>query len=74
MEVQCNHSVGGKLIQVPSAKIVNIYGPRGMTRSGRVFAPKYIPKVVLATISTLQEGASIYVPTTLVGAPDSSYN
>lgn len=45
-----------------------------MTRSGCVLAPKYTPKVVPTTIliPTPQEGVFVYVPTTLVEAPESS--
>ncbi|XP_050876026.1 uncharacterized protein LOC127079686 [Lathyrus oleraceus] len=35
----------GKEICVPDTEIVNIVGAGGMTQSGRVFAPKYTPKV-----------------------------
>lgn len=59
-------------IQFPKVEIVNIAGPRGMTRSGRVFAPKYTPIVVPAIVPTLQVGASVCVPTTLAGEPESS--
>ncbi|XP_050909780.1 uncharacterized protein LOC127123622 [Lathyrus oleraceus] len=37
--------LGGKEIRIPDTKIVNIDGTGGMTRSGRVFAPKYTPRV-----------------------------
>ena len=37
--------LGGKEISFPNTKIVNIAGARGMTRSGRVFTPKYTPRV-----------------------------
>lgn len=56
-------SVGGEEIQVLSVKIFNIASPRGITRSGCLFAPKYIPKVVRATIPAPQAGASVCVPT-----------
>lgn len=59
--------VGGEEVQVPSAEIVNISSPSGMTRSGHVFAPKYTPKVVPETVPT-----SSCVPTTPVGAPNFS--
>ncbi|XP_050889356.1 uncharacterized protein LOC127094579 [Lathyrus oleraceus] len=36
---------GGKEICIPDTKIVNIAGAGGITRSGRVFAPKYTPRV-----------------------------
>lgn len=67
-------SIGGEDIQFPNAEIVNISSPRGMTRCGHVFAPKYTPKVVQrpATFPNQQVGASVCVPTILVGAPDSS--
>lgn len=41
-----------------------------MTRNGRVFAPKYTPKVFSVTVPTPQAGAYVCIPTTLVGAPD----
>lgn len=67
-------SVDGEEVQVPNAEIVNISGPRGMTRNGRVFAPKYIPKVAPTPVPTPtpQAGAYVCVPTTPVGEPDSS--
>lgn len=69
-------SVYGEEIQFPNADIVNISGSGRNTRSGRVFAPKYTPKVVPTpvTIPTPppQAGASVCVPTTLVGALVSS--
>ncbi|XP_050889924.1 uncharacterized protein LOC127095252 [Lathyrus oleraceus] len=37
--------LGGKEICIPDTEIVNITGAGGMTRSGRVFAPKYTPRV-----------------------------
>ncbi|XP_050919291.1 uncharacterized protein LOC127136815 [Lathyrus oleraceus] len=37
--------LGGKEIRIPDTEIVNIAGAGGMTRSGRVFAPKYTPRV-----------------------------
>lgn len=65
-------SVGGEEIQVPSSKIVNISGPRGMTRSSRVLAPKYTPKMVPTTVLSSQAWAYVCVPATPVEAPDSS--
>ncbi|XP_050916578.1 uncharacterized protein LOC127131705 [Lathyrus oleraceus] len=37
--------LGGKEIRIPDIEIINIVGAGGMTRSGRVFAPKYTPRV-----------------------------
>lgn len=65
----------GKEIQFSDVEIVNIAGIGGMTHSGRVFDPKYTPKVVSSPIIIshseklvlslpLKEGAS--VPTTPV--------
>lgn len=65
-------SVSGEEIQVPNLEIVNIVGPRGMNRSGHVFAPKYVPKVVPTTIPTPRAGASICVPTIPAEAPNVS--
>lgn len=64
--------VGGEEVQALNAEIVNIFGLRGMTRSGRVFAPKYTPKMVPTTVLAPHAGASICVPTTPVEIPDSS--
>lgn len=66
--------VGGEEIQFSNTKIVNISGPRDMTRSGRVFALKYTPRVIPMPVHTPspQVGASVCVPTTLVRAPNSS--
>lgn len=52
-------SVGGDEVQVPSAEIINIYGLRGMTHSGHMFAPKYTPKEVPTTVPSPQ--ARVYV-------------
>lgn len=67
-------TVGGEEIQFSNVEIVNIPGPRGMTCNGNVFALKYTPKVVPTPVPTpfSQAGASVCVPITLVGAPDSS--
>lgn len=47
-----------------------------MTRSDRMFALRYTPKVVptptIVHIPPPQAGAFVSVPTTLVGSPDSS--
>lgn len=69
-------SVGSEEVQFPNAEIVDISGLGRMTRSGRVFAPKYTPKVVRTpmTIPTPppQEGTSVCVSTTPVMAHVSS--
>lgn len=65
-------SVGGAEIQFPKTEIVNITGPRGMTRSGHVFTPKYTPIVVPAIVHSPQARASVCVPTSPAGAPDST--
>ena len=67
--------VGGEEIQFSNAEVVNISGPGRMIGSGRVFAPKYTPKVIptLVIIPTLppQAEASVCVPTTPIEAPAS---
>ncbi|XP_050878763.1 uncharacterized protein LOC127082571 [Lathyrus oleraceus] len=51
--------LGGKEIRIPDTEIVNIAGAGGMTRSGRVFAPKYTPRVSPApTVISLKEKAT----------------
>lgn len=60
-----------KEVQVPSTEVVNKSGSRGMTRSGRVFAPKYTPKDVPTTIPSPRAGASVCITSTLVETPDS---
>lgn len=64
--------VGGKEICIPDTEIVNIAGTGGMTRSGRVFAPKYThrlsqtptvipPKEKFIPTPTPQAGATVLV-------------
>lgn len=47
--------VGCKSIQFFEAKIVNIAGTRGMTRSGHVFAPNFSQKILSPTFITLKD-------------------
>ncbi|XP_050889365.1 uncharacterized protein LOC127094590 [Lathyrus oleraceus] len=65
--------LGGKEIRIPDTEIVNIAGAGDMTRSSRVFSPKYTPRVSLAptviphkekAIPTLTPQAGATVPTT----------
>lgn len=47
--------IGGKSIQFSKAQIVNIARIGGMTRSGRVFDPKFTPKIASPIITTHKE-------------------
>ena len=75
--------MGGKEIQFSDAKFVNIVGTGGMTRSGRVFPPKYTPRVSPSpTIVPHNEKvlpvplphARAFVPTTPIFEDYSSYD
>ncbi|XP_050915718.1 uncharacterized protein LOC127130797 [Lathyrus oleraceus] len=55
--------LGGKEIRIPDTEIVNIVGAGGMTRSGRVFAPKYTPRVSPAPIVILPKEKVVPTPT-----------
>ncbi|XP_050915167.1 uncharacterized protein LOC127130146 [Lathyrus oleraceus] len=72
--------LGGKEIRIPDTEIVNIAGAGGMTRSGRVFSPKYTPMVSPAPTvvspkekatptPTLQAGATVPATPTVTTAP-----
>ncbi|XP_050876821.1 uncharacterized protein LOC127080547 [Lathyrus oleraceus] len=72
--------LGGKEICIPDTEIVNITGAGGMTRSVRVFAPKYTPRVSPAPIvispkekvtptPTPQAGATVLATPTMTTAP-----
>lgn len=65
----------GKEIQFFDMEIVNVAGTGGMTRSGRVFAPKYTPKVIQALVVVPtpppQAEASVFGTTVLVETPSS---
>ncbi|XP_050876611.1 uncharacterized protein LOC127080324 [Lathyrus oleraceus] len=72
--------LGGKEICIPDTKIVDITGTGGMTRSGRVFAPKYThrvspaptvisPKEKVTPMSTPQSGETVLVTPTMTIAP-----
>lgn len=51
--------LGGKEIRIPNTEIVIIDGAGGMTRSGRVFTPKYTPRVSLtSTVVSPKEKAT----------------
>ncbi|XP_050909269.1 uncharacterized protein LOC127123047 [Lathyrus oleraceus] len=55
--------LGGKEIRIPNTEIVNITGTGGMTRSGRVFSPKYTPRVSPSPTFILPKEKVIPTPT-----------
>ncbi|XP_050919835.1 uncharacterized protein LOC127137414 [Lathyrus oleraceus] len=72
--------LGGKEICIPDTEIVNIAGAGGMTRSGRVFAPKYTPRVspaptivspkeMATPTPTPQAGTTVFATPTMANAP-----
>ncbi|XP_050899608.1 uncharacterized protein LOC127106344 [Lathyrus oleraceus] len=66
--------LGGKKIRIPDTKIVNIAGAGGMTRSGRVFAPKFTPRVSPAptVVSPKEKATPMLTPqakTTVLATP-----
>ncbi|XP_050889420.1 uncharacterized protein LOC127094658 [Lathyrus oleraceus] len=60
--------LGGKEIRIPNTEIVNIAGAEGMTRSGRVFAPKYTPWVSPAPTIVSPKEKATPTPTPQAGA------
>lgn len=60
--------LGGKEIHIPDTEIINIVGMGGMTQSGRVFAPKYTPRVSPTPIIIPPREKVIPAPTPQAGA------
>ncbi|XP_050889350.1 uncharacterized protein LOC127094573 [Lathyrus oleraceus] len=60
--------LGRKEFRIPNTEIVNIAGAGGMTRSGRVFSPKYTPRVSPSPTITPPKEKVICTPTPQAGA------